>query len=57
MKFKNDKPIPSLEDCLKHADETKELVLKKNALEEIPALLDSFFNGAAGVCLVSDENT
>ena len=46
-----------LEECLKRADETKELILKKNALEEIPAMLDAFFPANSGVCLVSDEHT
>ena len=44
-------------DCLQYADETKELILKKNALEEIPALLDSFFPKGAVVCMISDEHT
>lgn len=46
----------SLKDCLKYADETKELVNKKNALEEIPGLLRSYYTFDA-VCLVADENT
>ncbi|MDR1804297.1 MAG: sn-glycerol-1-phosphate dehydrogenase [Treponema sp.] len=46
----------SLEDCLKYADETKELVLKKDALAEIPALLSKHFNYNS-VCLIADENT
>jgi glycerol dehydrogenase-like iron-containing ADH family enzyme len=50
-------PILSLADCLKQADETKELILKKNALEEIPKLLDTFFSPTEAVCLISDENT
>jgi glycerol-1-phosphate dehydrogenase [NAD(P)+] len=55
--MKHETEILSLTDCLKHADETKELVLKKNALEEIPALLDSFFNANAAYCMISDEHT
>jgi glycerol-1-phosphate dehydrogenase [NAD(P)+] len=46
----------SLADCLKYADETKELVLKKDALTEIPALLSKYFNSGP-VCLIADENT
>jgi len=46
----------SLEDCLKYADETKELVLKKDALAEIPSLLPKYFN-ADSVCLIADVNT
>jgi glycerol-1-phosphate dehydrogenase [NAD(P)+] len=49
--------VLSLADCLKQADETKELILKKNALEEIPKLLDTFFSPIEAVCLISDENT
>ena len=56
MKLIDTNNIPSLQECLKHADETKELVLKKNALEEIPALLDKFFPSNRGVCIISDEN-
>jgi glycerol-1-phosphate dehydrogenase [NAD(P)+] len=46
----------SLEDCLKYADETKELVLKKDALAEIPSLLSKYFESDS-VCLIADENT
>ena len=46
----------SLADCLEYADETKELVLKKDALGEIPALLPKHFN-VDSVCLIADENT
>jgi glycerol-1-phosphate dehydrogenase [NAD(P)+] len=46
----------SLEDCLKQADETKELILKPAALDEIPALLSKFF-ASKGVCIIADENT
>jgi glycerol-1-phosphate dehydrogenase [NAD(P)+] len=49
-------PALSLEECLKQAEETKELVLKPGALEEIPGLLDTFFAGK-GACLIADENT
>jgi len=50
------KNVLSLADCLKYADETKELVNKKNALAEIPGLLGKFYKFEA-VCLVADENT
>ena len=46
----------SLEDCLRHADETKELLIQKDALEEIPALLSKYFEFEA-VCLIADDNT
>ena len=46
----------SLEDCLEYADETKELVLKKDATAEIPALLSKYFN-LDSACLIADENT
>ena len=52
-----DKPVLSLADCLKYADETKELILKKNALEEIPSLVDGFFPSNASLCMISDEHT
>ena len=54
-KTANEKPL-SLADCLKYADETKELVLKKDALAEIPELLSEYFKFNA-VCLIADENT
>ena len=44
-------------ECLERADETKELVLKKNALEETPNLLDTFFPAGAEAFLICDENT
>jgi len=46
----------SLEDCLKYADETKELLLANDALAEIPALLSKYFTYDS-VCLIADENT
>ena len=46
----------SLADCLKYADETKELFLSKDALVEIPALLSRHFSFDS-VCLIADENT
>ena len=47
----------NLKECLKYADETKELVLGKNALEKAPSLLDAFFPADAGLFIISDENT
>ncbi|MDR2618785.1 MAG: sn-glycerol-1-phosphate dehydrogenase [Treponema sp.] len=49
-------PVLSLEDCLKQAEETKELILKPRALEEIPGLLNKFFSNK-GACLIADRNT
>ena len=46
-----------IKDCLKHADETKELILKKKALEEIPNLTETFFDRNSVYCIISDENT
>ena len=46
----------SLADCLGYADETKELVLKKDALADIPALLSRHFSFDS-VCLIADDNT
>jgi glycerol-1-phosphate dehydrogenase [NAD(P)+] len=51
-----EKKILSLEDCLKQADETKELIIKKRALEEIPSLLEKFFPGKKP-CIIADEHT
>ncbi|MDR2748002.1 MAG: sn-glycerol-1-phosphate dehydrogenase [Treponema sp.] len=48
--------IPSLEDCLKAADETKELLINRGCYEEIPALLKRLYQ-FGGAYLVSDENT
>jgi len=48
--------ILSLADCLSYADETKELVNKKNALAEIPGLLGKFYKFDA-LCIIADENT
>ena len=52
----NSNTVLSLADCLKYADETKELVIKKNALVDIPGILPKFFEFET-VCLVADENT
>ena len=46
----------SLAECLKYADETEELVLKRDALAEVPVLLSKYYEFAA-VCLITDENT
>ena len=46
----------SLEECLERADETKALILKKDALEDIPGLLNSYFRFDS-VCIIADENT
>jgi glycerol-1-phosphate dehydrogenase [NAD(P)+] len=48
--------VLSVEECLKYADETKDLVLKKDALKEIPGLLSKYYEYDA-VCLIADENT
>jgi glycerol-1-phosphate dehydrogenase [NAD(P)+] len=48
--------IPSLADCLKAADETKELLVNRGCYAEIPALLTELFQSKA-VYLISDENT
>ncbi|MDR2102090.1 MAG: sn-glycerol-1-phosphate dehydrogenase [Treponema sp.] len=48
--------VPTLADCLKAADETRELLLKKDALRDIPALLNKYFSSSS-VYLVADENT
>ncbi|MDR1024268.1 MAG: sn-glycerol-1-phosphate dehydrogenase [Treponema sp.] len=48
--------IPSLTDCLKAADETKELLISRGCYAEIPSLLRGLYRGS-GVYLISDENT
>ena len=48
--------VPVLADCLKYADETKDLILQKEALPEIPGLLSTHFEFDA-LCLIADENT
>jgi glycerol-1-phosphate dehydrogenase [NAD(P)+] len=45
-----------LAESLELADETKDLVLKSQALEEIPSRLAAFFDRSL-VCLVADDNT
>ena len=49
-------PVLSLEDCLKYADETRDLVNKKDAINEIPRILRQHFEFDS-VCLIADENT
>jgi glycerol-1-phosphate dehydrogenase [NAD(P)+] len=46
----------SLEDCLKEARETKELVAGPHGLENIPGLLRDHYDFTA-VCIIADENT
>jgi glycerol-1-phosphate dehydrogenase [NAD(P)+] len=48
--------IPSLADCLKAADETKEMLVDRGCYAQIPALLKRLYQ-AGGVYLISDENT
>ena len=52
----NIEPVFTLADCLKYADETKALILKRGALADIPGTLSSHFADQA-VCLIADENT
>jgi glycerol-1-phosphate dehydrogenase [NAD(P)+] len=56
MGQQNNTTVLTLEDCLKLADETDELLLKKDAIAEIPGLLNKFFEYSA-VVLVADEHT
>lgn len=46
----------SLEDCLKAATETRELLLGPRALEGLPRLLREHYDFTA-VCIIADENT
>jgi glycerol-1-phosphate dehydrogenase [NAD(P)+] len=48
--------VLTLADCLKRADETDALLLKKDAIAEIPGLLNKHFEYSA-VFLVADEHT
>jgi glycerol-1-phosphate dehydrogenase [NAD(P)+] len=48
--------IPSLADCVKVADETKELITNRGCYAEIPALLKKYYQGDA-VYFVADEST
>jgi glycerol-1-phosphate dehydrogenase [NAD(P)+] len=56
MDNQNNHSVPTLADCLKAADETQELLLKKDALQDIPALLNKYFSSSS-VFLAADENT
>jgi glycerol-1-phosphate dehydrogenase [NAD(P)+] len=56
MDNQNNRSVPTLADCLKAADETQELLLKKDALQDIPTLLNKYFSSSR-VYLVADENT
>jgi glycerol-1-phosphate dehydrogenase [NAD(P)+] len=56
MENQSNHSVLTLADCLKAADETRELLLKKDALQEIPDLLNKDF-AAAPVYLAADENT
>jgi len=46
----------SLPECLAYANETKELVIQKDALAEIPGLLSEYFEFDS-VCIIADDNT
>ncbi|MDR3147832.1 MAG: iron-containing alcohol dehydrogenase [Treponema sp.] len=48
--------IPSLADCLRAADETKELLVTRGCYADIPALITGLYRGE-GVYLISDEST
>jgi glycerol-1-phosphate dehydrogenase [NAD(P)+] len=52
----DDASSPSLADCLRAADQTKELLLNRDCYAELPALLRGLYRAEA-VYLVSDENT
>ncbi|GHV38279.1 hypothetical protein AGMMS49546_08410 [Spirochaetia bacterium] len=52
----NNAAIPSLADCLKAADETRELLVTRGCYADIPAMLDKYYKYSA-VYLVSDGNT
>jgi glycerol-1-phosphate dehydrogenase [NAD(P)+] len=56
MDYYNKAAIPSLPDCLRAADETKELLVNRGCYAEIPSLLKRLYH-FSGVCLISDENT
>ncbi|MDR3145914.1 MAG: sn-glycerol-1-phosphate dehydrogenase [Treponema sp.] len=51
-----DSPAPALAECLKAATETRELLLKNDALAGIPDLLNRYYDFSA-LCLIADENT
>ncbi|MDR2028869.1 MAG: sn-glycerol-1-phosphate dehydrogenase [Treponema sp.] len=56
MSDRNNLPLPSLEDCLRAASETEELRLKPDVLEELPAVIRTYYP-CTGVCIIADENT
>jgi glycerol-1-phosphate dehydrogenase [NAD(P)+] len=56
MTNRNNLTLPSLEDCLRAAEETETLCLKQDALEEIPGIIHTYYP-CTGVCIIADENT
>jgi glycerol-1-phosphate dehydrogenase [NAD(P)+] len=48
--------IPSLENCLKAADETDALILERECLKQIPGLLKTYYQFDA-VFLIADDHT
>ncbi|MDR1899838.1 MAG: sn-glycerol-1-phosphate dehydrogenase [Treponema sp.] len=52
----NQKPVPSLAECLEAADETREMRIKKDCLGDIPGMLEKF-EGCRSVFLAADGNT
>jgi glycerol-1-phosphate dehydrogenase [NAD(P)+] len=52
----NKASVLSLADCLKAADETKELLVNRGSYAEIPSLLKKFYQ-FTGVYLIADEST
>ena len=46
----------TLAECLKYADETEALILKKGALADISGILSNHFSDKA-ICLIADGNT
>lgn len=51
-----DPPVPALAECLKAAADTRELLLKNEALADIPDLLHPYYDFSS-LCLIADENT
>ena len=52
----NKKNIPSLAECLEAADETKEMRIRKDCFNDIPAMLEKF-GGYPSVFLAADGST
>ncbi|MDR0401245.1 MAG: iron-containing alcohol dehydrogenase, partial [Treponema sp.] len=52
----NKDSIPSLADCLKAADETRDMLANRGCYAEIPSLIKGLYRGS-GVYLISDEHT